>query len=69
MKYIFAGIMPVFLGNAAKATALAVNEGAALAAGMEAVDTQNAMIAAAIALATGVLIYIKRHRRFKASDE
>ena len=69
MEYIVVGIMPAFLENAAKATALAVNESAALAAGTGAVDTQNAMIAAIIALATGVLIYIKRHRRGKESDE
>lgn len=69
MEYIVAGIMPAFLENAAKATALILNESAALAVGTGAVDTQNAMIAAAIALAMGVLIFIKRHRRFKASDE
>lgn len=69
MEYIFAGIMPVFLKSAVETAALTVNESVALAAGMGAVNTENAVIAVIAALAAGVLIYIKRHRRLKASDE
>lgn len=69
MGYIVAGITSAFLNNTAETAVLEVNKSIALAAGAGAVDTQNAIIAVAAALAVGVLIYIKRHRRVNVSDE
>lgn len=66
MKYMVIMMHPGLLNNLkAGLLWLTADQAAGTAAATTTVDPVNAMIAAATALAAGVVIYIKRHREFR----